>query len=171
MKRASLEGVARVWRGALASLRASAWCAPVARVLAAAVGLTFLAFLGRAAGAVPHAEHAMHAPAPRADASAEVPAPAPVAPETPAPCVSAATPSTRAATGEPVDINTATAEELQRLPGVGAKRAEAILSLRAKLGRFRRVEDLLRVRGVGRSTLKRWRPLLRASAPASPEPR
>ena len=74
------------------------------------------------------------------------------------------TPRPRAAPpDEPLDLNTATAEELQRLPGVGAKRAEAILTLRTKLGHFRRAEDLLRVRGVGRATLKRWRPLVRVS--------
>jgi competence ComEA-like helix-hairpin-helix protein len=46
---------------------------------------------------------------------------------------------------------------------VGAKRAEAILALRARLpgGRFHQIEDLLKVKGVGRAMLKRLHPLVR----------
>ena len=58
-------------------------------------------------------------------------------------------------------------EELRRLPGVGPKRAEAIVALRQRMGRFQRVEDLLRVKGIGRATLRKWRPLLRLDAPAA----
>jgi hypothetical protein len=43
-----------------------------------------------------------------------------------------------------------------------------ILALRAQLGRFRAVEDLLKVKGIGRATLKRLRPLVRLDAPPSP---
>jgi competence protein ComEA len=56
-----------------------------------------------------------------------------------------------------VNINTATADELERLPGVGPSRAAAILTLRQRMGRFSRAEDLLRVRGIGRATLRRMR--------------
>jgi competence protein ComEA len=55
--------------------------------------------------------------------------------------------------------------ELRRLPGVGEKRADAILVVRKRLGRFSRVEDLLRVKGVGRATLRKWRPLVRLEPP------
>jgi competence protein ComEA len=65
-----------------------------------------------------------------------------------------------------VYLNHADVAELRRLPGVGPKRAEAILALRQRLGRFHRVEDLLRVKGVGRATLKKWRMLVRLDAPA-----
>lgn len=58
-----------------------------------------------------------------------------------------------------VILNRADASELRRLPGVGAKRAEAILTLRAKLGgRFKRVSDLLRVKGIGPKGLKKIEP-------------
>jgi competence protein ComEA len=60
-----------------------------------------------------------------------------------------------------VVLNTATLEDLRRLPGIGQKRADAILALRARLGRFRALEDLLKVKGLGRATLKRIRPLVR----------
>jgi competence protein ComEA len=65
-----------------------------------------------------------------------------------------------AAEGAPVVLNRADAAELQRLPGVGAKRAEAILALRQRLGRFQRPSDLLRVKGIGRRTLERMLPHL-----------
>lgn len=64
-------------------------------------------------------------------------------------------------------VNYASMEELRRLPGVGPKRAEAIVALRQRMGRFQRVEDLLRVKGIGRATLRKWRPLLRLDAPAT----
>ena len=59
---------------------------------------------------------------------------------------------------DPVILNTAAADDLRRLPGIGQKRADAILALRARLGRFRAIEDLLKVKGIGRATLKRLRP-------------
>lgn len=58
-----------------------------------------------------------------------------------------------------VILNRADANELRRLPGVGAKRAEAIVLLRQKLGgRFKRVSDLLRVKGIGPKGLKKIEP-------------
>jgi competence protein ComEA len=55
-----------------------------------------------------------------------------------------------------VILNLAGISELRRLPGIGAKRAEAILALRAKLGgRFKRLTDLLRVKGIGTKGLKK----------------
>ena len=60
-----------------------------------------------------------------------------------------------------VNLNTATAAELERLPRVGPARAQAILALRAKLTQFAKVEQLLRVKGIGRSAIKKWRPLVK----------
>lgn len=54
-----------------------------------------------------------------------------------------------------VILNLAGAEDLRRIPGIGPKRAEAILQLRAKLKRFKRASDLLRVRGIGPKSLAR----------------
>ena len=62
-------------------------------------------------------------------------------------------------------LNTANAEELKRLPGVGEKRAQLIINLRRRLQRFRRPTDLLRVRGIGPKTLRRMLPHLVVDPP------
>lgn len=72
--------------------------------------------------------------------------------------------SAETAVSEPVtgtvNINTASAAELERLPGIGPSRARAILALRAQLTKFTRLEELLRVKGIGRATFRRLRPML-----------
>ena len=68
-------------------------------------------------------------------------------------------PSPGVTTDGKVILNRADASELRRLPGVGPKRAEAIVLLRAKLGgRFKRLSDLLRVKGIGPKGLKKLEP-------------
>jgi competence protein ComEA len=57
-----------------------------------------------------------------------------------------------------VILNLASVEDLRHLPGVGPKRAEAILALRARLGHFKHVNDLLRVKGIGVKGLKKILP-------------
>jgi competence protein ComEA len=66
-----------------------------------------------------------------------------------------------------VNLNTATAAELERLPRIGPARAQAILALRAKLTRFSKVEQLLRVKGIGRATFRKLRPLLALDGPTT----
>ncbi len=69
-------------------------------------------------------------------------------------------PTVTAAPDGVVNINAASAEELERVPGIGPARAEAIVRLRERVTRFRHVEDLVRVRGIGRATLRTMRPYL-----------
>ncbi|MBI1845712.1 MAG: helix-hairpin-helix domain-containing protein [Candidatus Rokubacteria bacterium] len=68
------------------------------------------------------------------------------------------------APGEPavvvVDLNRASAEELTRLPGVGPALAARIVEARESDGPFAAVDDLRRVRGLGRSRLERLRALV-----------
>jgi competence protein ComEA len=49
----------------------------------------------------------------------------------------------------PVPLNTATAEELDTLPGIGPQTARAIVEFREQNGKFSQPEDLLRVPGIG----------------------
>ncbi|MGA2508746.1 MAG: helix-hairpin-helix domain-containing protein [Candidatus Acidiferrales bacterium] len=70
----------------------------------------------------------------------------------------------------PIDINAATVKELEELPGVGPTTAKAIVEFRAKSGRFRRVEDLLVIRGISESKLQKMRPYITIGpAPKKPQ--
>jgi competence protein ComEA len=62
--------------------------------------------------------------------------------------------------GAMVDLNVASQNDLVALPGIGPAKAQAIVSWRQKNGRFRRVEDLVKVKGFGRKTLLKLRPYL-----------
>jgi competence protein ComEA len=59
-----------------------------------------------------------------------------------------------------VNVNTASAEELQLLPGVGESRARAIVEARKTRGGFKSVEELVEVKGIGSSLLEQIRPYL-----------
>ena len=59
-----------------------------------------------------------------------------------------------------LDLNRASREELQKLPGVGPVMAERILTLRQDLRRFRGLEELESVRGIGPATIERIRSLV-----------
>jgi competence protein ComEA len=162
---------------AVARVIGSRFAKPIARVALAAAGLLLLAFIGKTAvaGAMHGASVPSAAPAESLQAAAPVAAPladpaphaAPGSASAPAPDPPpAAVSRTHASPEDPVYLNTANVDDLRRLPGIGEKRAGAILSLRARLGgRFRAVEDLLKVKGIGRATLRRLRPLVRLDPP------
>ena len=61
------------------------------------------------------------------------------------------------ASGDKVNINTAGVDELVALPGIGKAYAERILEYRQKNGPFKRIEDILNVRGIGEKTFERIR--------------
>ncbi len=50
---------------------------------------------------------------------------------------------------EKVNINTATIEQLQTLPGVGPAMAKSIVDYRSKVGKFTKTEELINVKGIG----------------------
>ncbi len=52
-------------------------------------------------------------------------------------------------TGEKINLNTATIEQLQTLPGIGPATAKSILDYRAKVGKFNKVEEILNIKGIG----------------------
>jgi competence protein ComEA len=178
-------------RGALsraaARVTGSRFAKPVARVVLVAAGLLLLAFVGRTAiaGALGDPPPA---PATATSTSTSTSTATPTATATPTPTPTSTSPTTAnptpasppsetpptshvpASKDDPVVLNTATTDDLRRLPGIGEKRASAILTLRTRLGRFRAVEDLLKVKGLGRATLRRLRPLLRIDPPSQITP-
>ena len=72
------------------------------------------------------------------------------------PAANAVTPAANA-----ININTATVEELEKLPYVGRKTAEAIVAFRNENGPFRRVEHILQVRGMSESRFEVLRSSIR----------
>ena len=75
--------------------------------------------------------------------------------------------------GERVDLNSATTAELMRLPGVGKKKAEAIVATRDKRP-FRKAEEVTRVKGLSPSWYSRVKGMVTVGeapgAPRAPEP-
>lgn len=163
MKRAALALVTRV--------RQSAWAMLAVRSAASVALVVALALVGSLPLARARVLSAPVAPA-LAEAHASAAPVASATPPTAAPAEPVREPG-KATAASAVALNTATTEQLLTLPGVGPKRAEAILALRTRLGgRFRRVEDLLRVKGIGPASLRRLKPLvvLDATEPAPPQP-
>jgi competence protein ComEA len=69
---------------------------------------------------------------------------------------------------EKVEINSATVEQLQEVPGIGPTLAARIIDFRKEHGPFERVEDLLNVQGIGVRTLDLMRPYLEVQEPKLP---
>lgn len=166
----------------LSQLARSVWVLPALKLLGICSVLTCIAWLGeRSKDETTYGPQLVtESPPPRVDRAAGPPEPTPSpaarAPVSPPPCVPAAelvraTPSASAvlADGRLV-LNEASADELDRLPGIGKKRAEDIVSLRAKLGRFKRLTDLLRVRGIGPRSLEGLKEHLVLDRPPPPAP-
>ncbi len=65
-----------------------------------------------------------------------------------------------AATQGAVNVNQATAKQLEALPGVGKVTAEQIVAYRTQKGPFASVDDLGNVKGIGPKTLEKLRPLV-----------
>jgi competence protein ComEA len=69
-----------------------------------------------------------------------------------------------------IDLNTATAEQLQQVPGIGPSTAKAIVNFRQKSGPFQRIEDLLAIKGVSKARLEKMRPYLTINPTAQKSP-
>jgi competence protein ComEA len=175
--------------GWLARARASVWLEPVLRLGGMALLLAVLAGIGVVATTyakpgleLPEGPRAVALalgtswlkPTPAAETSAGHAAAAPLAapsgsvpvasglpaPATPTPDPPGATHPSGITPDGKVVLNVASADELTKLPGVGMKRALAIVALRTKLKRFKHPSDLLRVKGIGPRGLQRMLPHL-----------
>jgi len=74
------------------------------------------------------------------------------------------TPAAKAASSGPLNLNTATVAQLEALPGIGKSVAERILEYREKSGGFKKVEDLMNVRGIGEKSFLKLKPLITVSS-------
>jgi competence protein ComEA len=63
-----------------------------------------------------------------------------------------------------VNLNSASTSDLQALPGIGAKTAERIVEYRQKNGPFKKVEELMNVRGVGEKNFLKLKPQITVGA-------
>ncbi len=63
-------------------------------------------------------------------------------------------------TDQLIDINTASVDELEKLPGIGPAKAAEIIKYRTEKGPFKSVDELLKVKGIGPKTLEKIRPLV-----------
>lgn len=75
----------------------------------------------------------------------------------PRPAISAQEPKAPAQT---VNVNTATAQQLEGVPGIGPSMAQRIVAYREKNGPFKKLEDLMNVQGIGEKSFLKLRPYL-----------
>jgi competence ComEA-like helix-hairpin-helix protein len=68
----------------------------------------------------------------------------------------------------PLDLNVANVKGPQQVPGIGPKTAQAMVDFRHKSGPFRRVEDLLAIKGISQRKLIKMRPYLKVTPPSPP---
>ncbi|MEZ5421450.1 MAG: helix-hairpin-helix domain-containing protein [Vicinamibacterales bacterium] len=69
-------------------------------------------------------------------------------------------PAKPAAAPSVVNLNQATAAQLEALPGIGPRAAQRIIEYRTKNGAFKKVEDLMKIQGIGERSFLRLRPLV-----------
>ena len=167
-------------------LRASAWASLALKALGGMMVLSLLALFGAGVGDRffdPGTAHAARdpsrtrAPSKTAHDDAKSSDAAPSATTTPTGAGSANPTPASSASAIPrgtlpdgrVVLNEASAEQIDKLPGIGLKKAQSIVELRTKLGgRFKRLEDLTRVKGIKRKAIEKLRPHVILDAPSTP---
>lgn len=158
----------------------SVWAAPAGRALSMVGLLSCVAFLGAQSKAEEahgtslevnfHEGAGVLQAAPATDRQESVEAGGPLAAvplPAPSPCSekSEARPSGVLNDGR-IILNEASAADFTRLKGVGEARAAAIVALRERLGKFRKVADLMRVKGIGPKTIENFKDQVVVDRPA-----
>ena len=64
-----------------------------------------------------------------------------------------------------LDLNTASVADLEGLPGIGRQTAERIVEHRQKNGAFKKIEELMNVKGIGEKSFLRLKPLITVAPP------
>jgi competence ComEA-like helix-hairpin-helix protein len=78
--------------------------------------------------------------------------------------------TTKKPPAKPVNLNTATSEQLQTVPGIGPATAEKIIQMRKSYGAFKSVDDLRAIRGIGPKRLEKMRKYLTIGKAAAAQP-
>jgi competence protein ComEA len=81
---------------------------------------------------------------------------------------SAPRPAAKPPVASAININTAASADLEKLPGIGPKTAERIVEYRQKNGPFKKIEELMNVRGVGEKNFLKLKDMVNVGA-AKPE--
>jgi competence protein ComEA len=76
----------------------------------------------------------------------------------------------KASVAAPLNINTATAAQLEKLPGIGPRTAARIIEYRQKNGAFKKVEELMNVRGLAEKSFLRIKTQVTVAAPKPDRP-
>jgi competence protein ComEA len=74
----------------------------------------------------------------------------------------------KSAAAAPVNLNTASAIELQSLPGIGPRTAERIVEYRQKNGNFKKIEELMNVKGIGEKSFLRLKDRITVTPAGAP---
>jgi len=75
-------------------------------------------------------------------------------------CVSQINGKRRIALGIPIGINSASIEDLKALPGIGTELARRIVEYRNSNNGFRKIEELLMIKGIGKKRFERIKPFI-----------
>ena len=79
-------------------------------------------------------------------------------------------PKATASVESPVNLNTATSAQLETLPGIGAAAAKRIVEYRQKNGAFKKIEELMNVKGIGEKSFLKLKPLITVGSDKADKP-